>query len=57
MTAGKLTIGVLPISYICQSFSTWTVVAVALDRLVSYFHTLLYHGLLKQLTWFLKSCL
>jgi len=48
MTAGKLTIGVLPISYICQSFSTWTVVAVALDRLVSYFHILLYQVLVKQ---------
>ena len=31
-TSGKLTIGVLPISYICQTMSTWTVVAVALDR-------------------------
>ena len=30
--AGKLTIGILPITYMCQSFSTWTVVAVALDR-------------------------
>jgi len=31
---GELTIIVLPIGYICQSLSTWTVVAVALDRLV-----------------------
>ena len=30
--AGKLTIGILPLGYTIQSLSTWTVVAVAMDR-------------------------